>query len=247
MNKKIAIALLSVCVIGAQAQSLKDRLKAAEQKTEKEVTGNSNGKTGLSNDDIIAGLKEALSRGTNNSTASAQKVDGYLKNPEIFIPFPPEAEKMKNELIKLGYKNKVDEFETSVNRAAEQAATSAAPIFLDAVKNMTVTDGLSILQGSDTAATHYLKQNTSAALTTKYHPIVKDALAKVNATAYWASLVKIYNEIPFVKKQNPDLEGFVTGKALDGLFHLVGKEETKIRKDPAAQVSDLLKKVFGGK
>src|SRR6185437_79064 len=123
MNKKIAIALLSVCVIGAQAQSLKDRLKAAEQKTEKEVTGTSNGKTGLSNDDIIAGLKEALSRGTNNSTASAQKLDGYLKNPEIFIPFPPEAEKMKKELISLGYKNKVDEFETSVNRAAEQAAT----------------------------------------------------------------------------------------------------------------------------
>jgi hypothetical protein len=242
MKKKIAIVLLSVCVIGAQAQSLKDRLKTAENK----VTG-STGKTGLSNDDIIAGLKEALSRGTNNSTASAQKVDGYLKNPEIFIPFPPEAEKIKTELITLGYKAKVDEFETSVNRAAEQAAASAAPIFLDAVKNMTVTDGLSILQGSDTAATHYLRQNTSAPLTAKYHPIVKDALAKSNATSYWASLVGIYNKIPFVKKQNPDLEGFVTGKALDGLFHLVGKEEAKIRKDPAAQVSDLLKKVFGGK
>ena len=246
MNKKIAALLLSVCVIGTQAQSLKDKIKTAEAKAEQEVKGSSsNGK--LSNDDIIAGLKEALSRGTNNSTASAQKVDGYLKNPAIFIPFPPEAEKMKNELIKLGYKNKVDEFETSVNRAAEQAAASAAPIFLDAVKNMTVTDGLSILQGSDTAATHYLKQNTSAALTTKYHPIVKDALAKVNATAYWAELVNIYNKIPFVKKQNPDLEGFVTTKALNGLFHLVGEEETKIRKDPAAQVTDLLKKVFGKK
>jgi uncharacterized protein DUF4197 len=240
MNKKIAIIILSVCVSATQAQSLKDKLKAAET----QVTGTN--KTGLSNDDIIAGLKEALNTGTNNSTASASKVDGYLKNPAIYIPFPPEAEKMKAELIKLGYKAKVDEFETSVNRAAEQAAASAASIFLGAVKNMTVTDGLSILQGSDTAATHYLRQNTSASLTTQYHPIVKDALAKVNATAYWASLVKIYNEIPFVKKQNPDLEGFVTGKALDGLFYLVGQEEAKIRKNPAAQVTDLLKKVFGG-
>ncbi|HTA61287.1 MAG TPA: DUF4197 domain-containing protein [Bacteroidia bacterium] len=247
MNKKIAVLLLSVCVISAQAQSLKNKLKAAEKKAEQEVKDHSSSNGKLSNDDIIAGLKEALSTGTKNSTATASKVDGYLKNPAIFIPFPPEAEKIKTELINLGFKNKVDEFETSVNRAAEQAATSAAPIFLDAVKKMTVTDGLSILQGSDTAATHYLKQNTSAALTAQYHPIVKDALAKVNATAYWASLVKIYNEIPFVKKQNPDLEGFVTGKALNGLFHLVGEEETKIRKDPAAQVTDLLKKVFGKK
>jgi hypothetical protein len=247
MNKKIAIILLSVCVIGAQAQSLKDKLKKAEKKAEQEVKNSTKSNKGLSNDDIIAGLKEALSTGTNNSTAVASKVDGYLKNPAIFIPFPPEAEKIKTELINLGFKNKVDEFETSVNRAAEQAAASAAPIFLSAVKNMTLTDGLSILKGSDTAATHYLKQNTSAALITQYHPIVKDALAKVNATAYWASLVKLYNEIPFVKKQNPDLEGFVTTKALDGLFHLVGQEETKIRKDPAAQVTDLLKHVFGGK
>lgn len=248
MNKKIAILLLSASVMGVQAQSLKDKIKKAEQKAEQEVkseTG-SNGK-GLSNEDIIAGLKEALNHGTNNSTASASKVDGYLKNPEIYIPFPPEAEKIKKELIALGYKAKVDEFETSVNRAAEQAAASAAPIFLDAVKKMTVTDGLSILKGSDTAATQYLKQNTSVALTAKYHPIVKEALNKVNATAYWAELVNIYNKIPFVKKQNPDLEGFVTTKALDGLFHLVGQEETKIRKDPAAQVTDLLKKVFGGK
>ncbi|HXU26549.1 MAG TPA: DUF4197 domain-containing protein [Bacteroidia bacterium] len=247
MNKKIAIALLSVCVIGAQAQSLKNKLKTAEHKAEQKVTGSSNSKAGLSNEDIIAGLKEALSKGTDNSTASASKVDGYLKNPAIYVPFPPEAEKIKTELIALGYKAKVDEFETSVNRAAEQAATSAAPIFLGAVKNMNVTDGLSILKGADTAATHYLRQNTSATLTTQYHPIVKEALAKSNATSYWASLVGIYNKIPFVKKQNPDLEGFVTAKALDGLFYLVGQEEAKIRKDPAAQVTDLLKKVFGNK
>lgn len=242
MNKKIAVILLSICVSGMQAQSFKDKLKAAETK----VT-DTNSKSSLSNEDIIAGLKEALSTGTNNSTASASKADGYLKSAAIFIPFPPEALKIKNELIALGYKTKVDEFETSLNRAAEQAALSAAPIFLDAVKNMTVTDGLNILQGSDTAATHYLKQNTLGALTTKYQPIVKDALAKVNATAYWAEIVTIYNKIPFVKKQNPDLQAYATNKAINGLFYLVGQEETKIRKDPAAQVTGLLKKVFGAK
>jgi hypothetical protein len=242
MNKKIAVILLSVCISGMQAQSFKDKLKKAES----DVTGKSSSSS-LSNEDIIAGLKEALSTGTNNSTASASKVDGYLKNPAIFIPFPPEAIKVKDELIKLGYKSKVDEFETSLNRAAEQAATSAAPIFLDAVKNMTVTDGLGILKGTDTAATHYLRQNTAAPLTIKYQPIIKDALAKVNATAYWAEIINIYNKIPFVKKQNPDLEAYATSKALNGLFYLVGQEETKIRKNPAAQVTDLLKKVFGSK
>jgi len=242
MNKKIAIVLLSACISGMQAQSFKDKLKAAETK----VTG-SNNKTGLSSEDIIAGLKEALSTGTNNSTSVASKADGYFKNPAIFIPFPPEATKIKNELITLGYKAKVDEFETSLNRAAEQAALSAAPVFLEAVKNMTVTDGLAILQGSDTAATHYLNQNTSAALTTKYQPIVKEALAKVKATEYWTEIVTIYNKIPFVKKQNPDLEAYATSKALNGLFYLVGQEETKIRKNPASQVTDLLKKVFGKK
>ncbi len=243
MNKKIAVILLSVCVSSSYAQ----RFGKLENSVKSAVTGSSNSTSSLSSSDIIAGLKEALSRGTNNSTASASKLDGYLKNPEIFIPFPPQAEKIKTELIALGYQAKVTEFETSLNHAAEQAAVSAAPIFLDAVKNMTVTDGLSILKGSDTAATHYLKQNTSTALTSKYQPIIKEALAKVNATAYWTEIVTIYNKIPFVKKQNPDLEAYATNKAMNGLFHLVGQEETKIRKDPAAQVTGLLKKVFGGK
>ena len=154
---------------------------------------------------------------------------------------------MKDELIKLGFKTKVDEFETSVNRAAEQAAQSATPIFIDAVKNMTVTDGLGILRGSDTAATHYLKQNTSQALTVKYTPIVKDAIDKNQVTEHWTAIVKEYNKIPFVKKQNPDLDAYVVNRALNGLFILVGDEETKIRKDPAAQVTDLPKKVFGSK
>ena len=241
MNKQIAIILLSVSIFSAKAQNL---LQSEFKKAESALTGKTGGGA-LSNDDIIAGLKEALNKGTNNSTASASKVDGYLKNADIFIPFPPEAQKMKEELIRLGFKTKVDEFETSLNRAAEQAAQSAAPVFLDAVKNMTVTDGLSILKGSDTAATHYLKENTSQTLTTKYKPIVQDAINKCQVTEHWTAMVTEYNKIPFVKKQNPDLNAYVTGRALNGLFFLVGKEETKIRKDPAARVTDLLKKVFG--
>jgi uncharacterized protein DUF4197 len=241
MKKQIAIIFLSILMIGTKAQNL---LQNEFKKAESAVTGSSGGGA-LSGDDIIAGLKEALNKGTNNSTASASKVDGYLKNADIFIPFPPEAQKMKDELIKLGFKNKVDEFETSLNRAAEQAAQSAATIFIDAVKNMTVTDGLSILKGSDTAATHYLKQNTSQALTVKYKPIVQDAINKCQVTEHWTALVTEYNRIPFVKKQNPDLNAYVLGRALNGLFFLVGQEETKIRKDPAARVTDLLKKVFG--
>ena len=241
MKKQITVLLLSVSMLGTQAQNFfKDEIKKAETT----VTGSS-GSSSLSNEDIIAGLKEALNKGTKNSTASASKTDGYLKNADIFIPFPPEAQKMKKELIELGFKNKVDEFETSLNRAAEQAAQTAAPIFIDAVKNMTVTDGLGILKGSDTAATHYLKQNTSQALTVKYKPIVQDAINKCQVTEHWAALVTEYNKIPFVKKQNPDLNAYVTSRALTGLFFLVGQEETKIRKNPAARVTDLLKKVFG--
>jgi len=244
MKKVFKIITLISCLLflgskQAKAQALGNAFKKAESA----VTGSSGG--GLSNDDIIAGLKEALNKGTGNSTASASKVDGYLKNPDIFIPFPPEAQKMKSELIKLGFKSKVDEFETSVNRAAEQAAQSAAPIFIDAIKNMTVSDGLGILKGSDTAATHYLNQTTSQPLSDKYKPIVKDAINKNQVTEHWTALVTEYNKIPFVKKQNPDLDAYVLARALKGLFFLVGQEETKIRKDPAARVTDLLKKVFG--
>ncbi|MBS1645776.1 MAG: DUF4197 domain-containing protein [Bacteroidetes bacterium] len=235
----MAVATLMLATT-TQAQLLKNIENAVSGK-------GSPGTAGLSNDDVIAGLKEALNTGAHNATGAAAKVDGYLKNPDIFIVFPPDAQKIKKELIRLGFKNKVDQFETSMNRAAEEAAKSAAPVFLGAVKNMTLTDGMQILKGADTAATHYLRQNTTGTLTGQYTPIVKNALDKVNATAYWTELVTLYNKIPLVKKENPDLASYVTSKALNGLFFLVGKEETKIRKDPAARVSDILKKVFGGK
>lgn len=207
--------------------------------------GGNNANLTPTNDEIISGLKEALSVGANNSAAFASKVDGFNKNPMLFIPFPPEAAKMKQKLIDLGMQNKVAEFETSLNRAAEEASKSAAPIFVDAIKSMTVTDAMGILKGSDTAATHYLREKTYTSLINAFKPTVKNAIEKVEVTKYWNPLVTTYNKIPFVEKQNPDLDSYVTQLAAQGLFKLVREEEAKIRKDPVARVTDILKKVFG--
>ena len=140
---------------------------------------------------------------------------------------------------------KVDEFNESMNRAAEKAASEAKPIFISAIKDMTVKDAINIVKGSDNAATMYLKNTTSPQLIDKFKPVIKSSLDNVNATKYWSDLITIYNKIPLVKKMNPDLTAYVTGKAIDGLFVMIAKEELKIRKDPMARTSELLKKVFG--
>ncbi len=201
----------------------------------------------LSNDEVIKGLKEALTVGTNNSSGMVAKADGYLKNPKVFIPWPEEAKDMKAKLIKMGMQKKVTEFETSLNRAAEEAAKKAAPVFVDAITNMTVGDGFAILNGNDTAATHYLREKTYAPLKEKFMPTIKEAVTKAKVASYWKPLATAYNKIPGVKKQNPNLDDYVCSKAINGLLTLISDEETKIRKDPMARVSDILKKVFGAK
>lgn len=213
-------------------------------KTTSDILNSTSGTT-LTNDEIIKGLKEALSVGTNNSAALTSKLDGFNKNPIIFIPWPEEAKVMKDKLIQLGFQKQVTNFETSLNRAAEEATKSAAPIFIDAITQMSITDGISILRGNDTAATHYLRTKTYASLKTTFSPTVTEAINKVNVTSYWTPLVNKYNMIPNVKKQNPDLNAYVTDKAINGLMTLIANEETKIRQDPAARVTDILKKVFG--
>lgn len=198
----------------------------------------------LSNDDIVKGLKEALTVGSNNSASIASKVNGYYKNPKLFIPFPPEAAKVESTLRSIGMGKKVDEFVQTLNRGAEDAAKQSAPIFTDAIKKMTITDGVKILKGNDNAATAYLQTNTSRQLTDKFKPVINSSLQKVSATKYWSDLINTYNKIPGVQKKNPDLAAYTTEKAINGLFYLVAQEELKIRKDPAARVTDLLKKVF---
>jgi len=235
--KLILVALAAFTGLSSQAQIGKQILTKS-----KELTTT---KPSLTNDEVISGLREALTRGAKTSAESASLTDGFYKNTKIFIPFPPQAEAMKEKLIKLGFQAKVTEFEQSMNRAAEDAAKDAYTIFSNAITSMSFGDGFAILNGVDTAATHYLREKTTLPLTEKFKPIVKTAMEKVNVTAHWSTLATAYNKIPGVKKQNPDLEAYVTDKAIHGLMILISEQEAKIRKDPAAQVSDLLKKVFG--
>ncbi len=199
----------------------------------------------LTNEEVIKGLKEALTIGTQNATKIVSQLDGFNKNPKIRIPFPPEAEKVKQKVIDLGMQEQVDKFELTLNRAAEEAAKEAAPIFIGAVKGMSIADGFAILKGNDNAATEYLREKTSAQLKQKFKPVIKNAIEKVEVTKYWKPIITTYNKIPFVEKMNPDLEEYVTQKAMDGLFLMLAEEEAKIRKDPMARVTDLLKRVFG--
>lgn len=247
--KKLPIQLFCFvfCVNTAIAQinindkNLKDLKKKAE-KTVKQTT--QTGETPLSNEEVISGLKEALTVGTNNSSTIASKTDGFYKNPAIMIPFPPEAAEMKARLEKMGMKKQVDEFILTLNRAAEEAAKDAAPVFTNAIKGMSVSDGFAILKGNDSAATNYLKEKTTAELHTKFKPTIEAATKKVDVTKYWTPLATAYNRLPGVTKQNPDLDEYITQRALQGMFTLIAEEEKKIRKNPAARVTDLLKKVF---
>lgn len=239
-----------VFVIGfasCEAQAFKKLGKSATNAVNNVVNG-ATGATGsnpLSNDEVIKGLREALTVGTNNSTALASKLDGFYKNPAIFIPFPPEAQMVKDYAKKVGMSAQVDKFEQTLNRAAEEAAKNAATVFVNAITGMTLTDGFAILKGGDNAATTYLKDKTTAELKTKFSPIVQKAIDKVQLTKYWKPIITNYNKIPLVQKQNPDLTAYVTDRAIQGLFKLIEDEEKKIRKDPMSQVTDLLRKVFG--
>lgn len=247
MKKWLLITCISLVGINTQAQIDLNKIKTQGQKVltdaAKEVTKG----TVLSNDEVVKGLREALNIGSNNAGSLASKVDAYYKNPLLFIPFPPEAKKAADKLRQLGFGSKVDQFTVTLNRAAETAAKSAAPIFVTAVKSMTITDGMTILKGNNDAATLYLKKNTSSQLNVQFKPVINNALNQTNATKYWTEIISIYNKLPGITKMNPDLAAYTTQKAIDGLFILVAKEELKIRQDPAARVTDILRKVFGPK
>lgn len=202
--------------------------------------------TPLSNTEIVSGLKEALEVGAKNSSSQLSALDGFFKNAAIKILLPEEAQKVEKALRDIGMGSLVDKAILSVNRAAEDAAKSAAPIFVDAITSMTIQDALGILQGGDFAATNYLKGKTTTPLTNAFKPVIDKSLQKVGATKYWSDVFTAYNRFA-TNKINPDLSAYVTGKALDGIFFQVGLEEQKIRKDPVARVSEILKKVFGSK
>jgi hypothetical protein len=200
-------------------------------------------KQGLSNDEIVSGLKEALSVGANNASQQLSAVDGFFKDAAIKILMPPEAQKAEKKLRSLGMGKLVDNAILSMNRAAEDASRSAAPIFVNAIKQMSIQDAVGILKGGDFAATNYLKDKTTSPLTEAFRPVIEASLKKVDATKYWNTVFTTYNKFS-ADKVNPDLAAYVTEKSLTGIFYQVGLEEQKIRKDPMARTTDILKKVF---
>jgi hypothetical protein len=228
----VMILILGACTTAQINQTLGD-------------LGKTVGGTPLTTAEVAEGLKEALVKGITTGSDQASQLDGYFKNPQLKIPFPPDVQKVEDRLRQIGLGSEVDKFVMTLNRGAEDAAKEAKPIFIAAIKGMTIQDAWAILRGDEDAATVYLRRTTSALLYEKFQPVIANSLNKVNATKYYSDLVNTYNKIPLVDKVNPDLNDYATNKAMDGLFLLIAGEEKKIREDPLARTTELLKKVFG--
>ena len=228
------IILLAISFGSLNAQVLKNILNTVSNKS---------AGTDVSSSDISEGLKQALQIGTERGLQKLSAMDGFFANAVIKILMPEEAKKVEKKLRTFGFGSQVDNAILAMNRAAEDAAKSAAPVFINAIKQMSIQDAVGILKGGDFAATNYLKSKTSAELTKAFRPIIGESLNKVNATKYWNTIFSTYNKLSF-NKVNPDLQTYVTDKAMSGIFYQLGLEEQKIRKDPAARTTDLLKQVF---
>jgi len=216
-NYIIALLVLSLNFFATNSQSqIKNPLKKAASLLK--------GDNSLSEDEVISGLKAALEKGISKGSDQASAEDGYFKNTKIKIPFPPDVKNVETKLRQIGMSKQVDRFILSLNRGAEKAAKESKPIFVSAIKSMTVQDAWGILKGEDDAATQYLNKTTSPQLKAKFQPIIKKSLDEVNATKYYADLINAYNKIPFVKKVNPSLDEYATDKAIYGLFVLIAEE-----------------------
>ncbi|WP_220764004.1 DUF4197 domain-containing protein [Flavobacterium sp. UMI-01] len=197
--------------------------------------------TGL---DISAGLKEALNNGITKQVSKLTATDGFYKNAAVKILLPAELQKVDTGLRKIGLSSLADEGLKALNRAAEDAVKEATPIFVSAVKNMTITDARGILLGSESAATSYLQNSTSTALYAKFNPVVKNSFSKVGADKVWTNIITKYNSLPLVSKVNPDLNDYVTNQAMNGVFKMIAVEEKEIRTNINARTSVLLQRVF---
>jgi hypothetical protein len=194
------------------------------------------------------GIKEALSQGLVNAVLKLNKEDGFFKDAIYKVLLPPDAKKIENTLRNLGLNSMVDKAILQINRAAEDAAGTAKPIFVDAVKSMSISDAIGLIKNGDTSATHFFRVKTTDKLIAAFLPVIKASLDKLDATRLYGDLVSKYNSLPTTfKKLNPDLPGYVTDKATYALFDLVGQEEKNIRQNAVARTTDLLKKVFGAK
>lgn len=198
----------------------------------------------LTDEDVGNGLKEALIKGISVGAESASKPDGFFKNEMIRIALPEEFRRVEATMRKMGLGAEVDKVLLTINRGAENAAGEAKPIFIDAIRKMSIQDAFSILKGDQNAATAYLKKNTSDQLTSLFKPRIQESLNKVGATRYYSDLVSTYNALPTTKNINPDLNAYVTERALEGLFKLIEEEEKQIRENPLERTSALMRRVF---
>lgn len=239
--RRIAVtASLILLATGCFAQSPLDQIwkSATGQRSQASVNN-------LSTDKITAGLKEALKVSTSKAVAKTGRPDGFLKNPAIKILLPQKLQTAGKGLRLLGMGPQLDELEVGMNRAAEQATPMARQIFLNALMKMTISDARNILTGNDTAATEYFRSKSSAELTTAFKPIVHTQLQKVGVVKQYDQLMQNSLAAPMLQSKGFDLDNYVVGKTLDGLFYMLGQEEQQIRKNPAAQTTTLLKEVFG--
>lgn len=203
---------------------------------------------GITEAEAGEGIKEALSQGLVNAVLRLNKEDGFFKDALYKILLPPDAVKIEKTLRNLGMNNMVDKAILQINRAAEDAAGHAKPIFADAIKSMTIKDAIGLVKNGDTSATHFFRVKTTDKLVAAFSPVIKNSLDKLDATKFYADMINAYNGLPTTfKKLNPDLPGHVTTKAVFALFDLVAIEERNIRQNVAARTTDLLKKVFGAK
>jgi hypothetical protein len=235
-----------------QAQSINDLLNKGKQilngNTPTGQQGSNNGIGGnLGNNEIVNGLKEALRVGTQNAAGKLNKTNGFFGNQLIKILMPPELKNVETTLRSFGFNKQCDNLIMSLNRAAEDASGKAVPIFVNAITSMNINDGLTILRGGNNAATNFLRTSTTSALTQAFRPVIDKSLGKTGATRYWKDLFTVYNRLPITRnKVNTDLTGYVTERALSGLFTTVAQEEANIRTNPAARVNDILRNVFWG-
>lgn len=202
--------------------------------------------TGITETEAAQGVKEALSQGLVKAVLQLNKQDGFFKNAFYKVLLPPDAVKIENTLRGLGLGSMVDKAILQINRGAEDAVGYAKPIFIDAIKSMTLSDAIGLVRNGDTSATHFFREKTTDKLMAAFLPVIKSSLDNVNATKYYGDIVTKYNNFPTTfKKLNPDLPGYVTSKATSALFNLVADEERNIRNNFAARTTDILKKVFG--
>jgi hypothetical protein len=252
-----AFILLFLLLAGfqSQGQTIKDLWNSVRKNANSGNTNTNSTRSGtgislnnLSNTDIVSALRDALQIGAKNASGKLSVQNGYFGNALVKVLLPPEARKVETALRQVGMGDLVDKTILSMNRAAEDAAGKAAPIFINAITSMSIQDGVNIVRGGNGAATNYLRTKTTAELTNAFRPVIQGSLNKYNVATYWSQLFTFYNRLPTTfNKINPDLTAYVTERALNGLFVTIAQEEDKIRTNPTARVTGLLQKVFGAK